>query len=100
MYRKNPGHLDALFQKGNQLAALGMHKKALIAYDKVLEKIAGNVSVIYAKARSMAALNEIEESFKLLRSAVKQSTQIKDWAKEDEIFDRFLDDPEFESIVK
>ena len=77
-----------------------MHKKALIAYDKVLEKIAGNVSVIYAKARSMAALNEIEESFRLLKSAAKQSKQIKDWAKEDEVFDRFLDDPEFESIVK
>ena len=98
--RINPQHLDALFQKGNQLAALDMHKKAVSVFDKVLEKFGGNVSVIYAKSRSLAALNEIEESFKLLKNAVKQSRQIKDWAKEDEIFDRFLDDPEFESIVK
>ena len=91
--RINPQHLDALFQKGNQLAALDMHKKAVSVFDKVLEKFGGNVSVIYAKSRSLAALNEIEESFKLLKNAVKQSRQIKDWAKEDEIFEYIFGKP-------
>ena len=56
--------------------------------------------MVYAKSRSKAALNEIEESLSLLKEATKQSKIIKMWAREDEIFLKFFDDPEFESIVR
>ena len=69
-------------------------------FDKVLAKFGRNINIVYAKARSKAALNEIEESLILLKEATKQSKIIKTWAREDEIFDRFLDDPEFESIIR
>ena len=67
VYRTNRNHLDALFQTGVQLAQLDRHEKAIIVFDKVLAKFGRNVNVVYAKARSKAALNVIEESLSLLK---------------------------------
>ena len=100
MYRANRNHLDALFHTGVELAQLNKHEKAIVVFDKVLVKFGRNINVVYAKARSKAALNEIEESLSLLKEAVKHSKTIKTWALEDELFGRFIDDPEFESIVR
>tara|TARA_B100000929_G_C15502777_1_gene417927 strand:- start:2721 stop:3062 length:342 start_codon:yes stop_codon:yes gene_type:complete len=100
VYRSNRNHLDALFHTGVELAQLDRHEKAIVVFDKVLTKFGRNINVVYAKARSKAALNEIEESLSLLKEAAKQSKMIKTWAREDEIFGRFIDDSEFESIIR
>ena len=100
VYRSNRNHLDALFHTGVELAQLNKHEKAIVVFDKVLTRFGRNINVVYAKARSKAALNEVEESLSLLKEATKQSKIIKTWAREDEIFLKFFDDPEFESIVR
>ena len=100
VYRSNRNHLDALFHTGVELALLDRHEKAVVVFDKVLTKFGRNINVVYAKARSKAALNEIEESLSLLKEAAKKSKMIKTWAREDEIFGRFIDDSEFESIIR
>ena len=100
VYRSNRNHIDALFHTGVELAQLDRHEKAIVVFDKVLVKFGRNVNVVYAKARSKAALNEVEESLSLLKEAVKQSKMIKTWAREDEIFEKFFDDAEFESIIR
>ncbi len=75
-------------------------EKAITVFDKVLTKFGRNISVVYAMARSKAAINEVEESLSLLKEAAKQSKTIKTWAREDEIFEKFFDDPEFENIIR
>ena len=98
--RMNRNHLDALFHVGIEFAQLDKHEKAVQIFDKVLERFGANVNVIYAKSRSKAALNQIDESFSLLREATKRSKIIKTWAREEKIFERFFDNPEFEKIIK
>ena len=100
VYRANRNHLDALFHTGVELAHLDRHEKAITVFDKVLTKFGRNISVVYAMARSKAAINEVEESLSLLKEAAKQSKTIKTWAREDEIFEKFFDDPEFENIIR
>ena len=73
VYRSNRNHLDALFHTGVELAHLDRHEKAITVFDKVLTKFGRNISVVYAMARSKAAINEVEESLSLLKEAAKQS---------------------------
>ena len=56
--------------------------------------------MVYAKARSKAALNHVEEAFALLNVAIKSSKTIKLWARIEKIFEKFYDDPEFQKMVK
>ena len=103
VYRNNRNHLDAYFQTGIQLAELGRHEQAVKVFDNILkkyEKFRDNANVIYAKARSKAALDETGEALELLRLATKRSKEIKKWAVEEKAFDRLLGTPEFEDIVK
>ena len=100
VHRANPQHLDALFHKGIELAELERHEKAIEVFDKILDRHKGNVNVVYAKARSKAALNEVNEAFDLLNVAIKQSKTIKLWARKEKVFQKFYDDPEFQRMVK
>jgi tetratricopeptide (TPR) repeat protein len=100
VHRANPQHLDSLFHKGIELAELERHEKAIEVFDKILDKHKGNVNVVYAKARSKAALNEVNEAFDLLNVAIKQSKTIKLWARKEKVFQKFYEDPEFQRMVK
>ena len=60
--REHPRHTDSLFHKGIELAELEdmkMHSKFLINYYQNIRIIA---NVQYAKARSLAELDQIEQS--------------------------------------
>lgn len=93
--------MDAFFQKGVQLAELDQHKKALDVFDELLKKYKDNVNVIYAKSRSMAALEKYPESLELLKQAVSKSPKvIRAWAKEEPIFTKLHSNDEFRKIVK
>ena len=72
----------------------------LYLHDKILSRHQGNVNVVYAKARSKAALNDVEEAFSLLNVAIKNSKTIKLWARKEKVFEKFYDDPEFQKMVK
>ena len=100
VYIANPQHLDSLFHKGIELAELERHEKAIEVFDTILSKHQGNINVVYAKARSKAALNDIEEAFALLNVAIKNSKTIKLWARKEKIFEKFYDDPEFQKMIK
>ena len=56
--------------------------------------------MVYAKARSKAALNDVEEAVALLNVAIKSSKTIKLWARKEKVFEKFYDDPEFQKMVK
>ena len=64
--------MDAYFHKGMELAELGKHDKALTIFDKLLQIHEGNVNVIYAMARSNAAIANIGRALYLLELAVKK----------------------------
>jgi len=100
VHRANPQHLDSLFHKGIELAELERHEKAIEVFDNILDKHKGNINVVYAKARSKAALNEVNEAFDLLKVAIKHSKTIKLWARKEKVFEKFYDDPEFQRMVK
>ena len=89
-----------MFHKGIELAELERHEKAIEVFDKILDKHKGNVNVVYAKARSKAAMNEVNEAFDLLNLAIKQSKAIKLWARKEKVFQKFYEDPEFQRMVK
>ena len=82
------------------MAELERHEKAIEVFDKILDKHKGNINVIYAKARSKAAVNEVNEAFDLLKIAIKNSKTIKLWARKEKVFEKFYDDPEFQRMVK
>jgi len=93
--------MDAFFHKGIELAELDKHKQAIEIFDKLLSKHKNNVNVIYAKSRSKAALEEIEDSLSLLKQAISQNPKvIKKWAKQEKIFERFQEDERFKKLVK
>jgi tetratricopeptide (TPR) repeat protein len=93
--------MDALFHKGIELAELGNHKQSIEIFDKILSKHKDNVNVIYAKSRSNAAIGEIDQSFELLKKAVSKNPKaIKQWAKQEKIFESLLEDERFRRIIK
>ena len=51
--------MDAFFHKGMEVAELGKHERALEIFDKLFQIHEGNVNVIYAMARSNAAMNNV-----------------------------------------
>jgi tetratricopeptide (TPR) repeat protein len=92
--------MDAFFHKGIELAEIGKHDEAIKNFDTLLKKHVNNVNVIYAKARSKAALNEIDESLALLKQAISKSPKvIKKWAKQEKIFEKLQDDERFRKII-
>ena len=93
--------MDAFFHKGMELAELGKHDKALAIFDKLLQMHEGNVNVIYAMARSNAAIANIGRAIYLLELAVKKDKKtIKKWALEDEFFDSLQDEPKFRKLIR
>ena len=92
--------MDAFFHKGMESAELGKHEKALEIFDKLLQMHEGNVNVIYAIARSNAAISNVDKALYLLEQAVKKDRKtIKKWAIEDEFFDSLRDDPKFRKLI-
>ena len=99
--KNHPQHKDALFHKGIELAELDKHKQAIEIFDRLLSKHKDNVNVIYAKSRSKAALDELEESLVLLKKAISYNPKvIKKWAKQEKIFERFQEIEQFRKLVK
>ena len=93
--------MDALFHKGIELAELERHEKAIEVFSKILSKNKDNANIIYAKARSEAALGNYQESMELLKKAVVlNSKTIRDWAKKEKIFEKLHDNEQFKKIVK
>ena len=93
--------MDAFFHKGIELAELGKHKRALEIFEKLLQLHKDNVNVIYAMARSNAAISNIDKALYLLEQAMKKDRKtIKRWAAEDEFFDSLFDEPKFRKLVK
>jgi tetratricopeptide (TPR) repeat protein len=62
--------MDALFHKGIELAELDRHEKAIEIFTKILSKHKDNANIIYAKARSNAALGNYLEAMDLLKRAI------------------------------
>ena len=96
----NPSHQDSQFHKGIELAELGQHEKAIKIFDRVLDKFGNNINLLYAKSRSKIALNQINEGLELLRISVKNSKDIKEWAKKEKLFEKIYDDKRFQQIVR
>ena len=69
---ETPQTYGCIFHKGMELAELGKHDKALAIFDKLLQIHEGNVNVIYAMARSNAAISNIGRALYLLELAVKK----------------------------
>jgi tetratricopeptide (TPR) repeat protein len=93
--------LDAFFHKGIELAELGKHERALEIFDELLRMHKDNVNVIYAMARSHAAISNVDRALYLLEQAVKKDRKtIKKWAVEDEFFDSLQEEPKFRKLVK
>ena len=93
--------MDAFFHKGMELAELGKHDKALAIFDKLLQVHEGNVNVIYAMARSNAAISNIGRALYLLEQAVKKDRKtIKKWALEDGFFDSLQNEPKFRKLIR
>ncbi len=92
--------MDAFFHKGIELAEIGKHERALEIFDKLLQLHKDNVNVIYAMARSHAAISNVDRALYLLEQAIKKDQKtIKKWAIEDEFFDSLLDEPKFRKLV-
>ena len=99
--QKHPKHMDALFHKGMELAEIGKHDKALAIFGGLLQIHEGNVNVVYAMARSNAAIANVGRALYLLEQAVKKDRKtIKKWAIEDEFFDSLQDEPKFRKLMK
>ena len=98
--RTDPNDVEVMLKLGYSRFHLDDHSEAMRVYDKILDKHKGNINVVYAKARSKAALNEVNEAFDLLNVAIKHSKTIKLWARKEKVFEKFYDDPEFQRMVK
>ena len=60
-----------------------------------------NVNVIYAKARSKAALEKYPEALELLKQAISRNPKIiRKWAKEESIFTVLHNNDKFRALVK
>ena len=94
-------HIDAIFHKGIELAELGKHDKAIEIFGKILLKHQGNANIIYAKSRSEAALGHYPESMELLKKAIQINDKtIREWAKEEKIFEPLHENEQFRKMVK
>lgn len=93
-------HPDVTFQIGIQTAELGKHAQAL----KIFEGISGhsnNVNILYALARSRAALEEYSTAMDLLKKAVAKSPKvIREWAREEDAFKPLYHNERFRKLVK
>jgi hypothetical protein len=57
--------------------------------------------VIYAKSRSKAALGMYPESLELLKLAISKSPKIiREWAKEEKVFEKLHGNDQFRKLVK
>ena len=84
-----------------ELAELEKHEEAIKIFDEVLQKHRDNINIIYAKARSKAALDQLPESLELSRKAVsREGKTIREWAKKEKIFEKLYDNEEFKRLVK
>jgi tetratricopeptide (TPR) repeat protein len=93
--------MDALFHKGIELAELENHKKAIEIFDQILTKFNDNANIIYAKSRSKSALGEFPESLELLKRAIELNPKtIRNWAKDEKIFERLHNNEQFRKMVK
>ena len=54
--------ITALFSKGNALAAKAQYREALKYYEKILEKVPGNLDVINNRANCLSALGRYEQA--------------------------------------
>jgi len=82
-------------------AELEKHERAIEIFDKILKEHKDNVSIIYAKSRSKAALKQYPQALELLRQAVsKNSKVIRAWAREESIFKSLHTNSEFRRIVR
>ena len=83
------------------MAELGEHEKAIKIFDSILAKHKDNVNIIYAKSRSFAAIGDYVTSMKLLKESVSKSPKvIREWAKEEKIFEKLHGNEEFRKLVK
>ena len=79
--------------------SVGKHLDALIIFDKILSSNE-NVNVIYAKARSKAAIGNVDESLEFLKKAIKKDPKaVKNWIKSEKIF-QSIHDERIEKIIK
>ena len=62
--------------RGWKLTELDRHQKALDVFDAILAKNKDNINVIYAKARSKAALGQYSQAMELLTKAVSGSPKV------------------------
>ena len=76
-------------------------KSIAFCIDEISKKFKDNVNVVYAKSRSLAALERYPESLELLKKAVSGSPKvIRAWAKEEPIFTKLHSNDQFRRIVK
>ena len=93
--------MDAYFHKGIELAELGNHEKAIRIFDEILPKHKDNVNIVYAKSRSFAAIGDYATAMKLLKESVSKSPKtIREWAKEEKIFEKLHGNDEFRKLVR
>ncbi len=89
-----------MFHKGIELAEIDEHYQAISIFDELLSTYKNNVNVMYAKARSKAALNENTEAIELLKKSISKEKAIRDWAREEKVFEKFYKNDEFKKLVK
>ena len=93
--------MDAFFHKGIELAELDKHVKAIEIFDKILSKHKDNVNIIYAKSRSKAALGEFPQALELLKQSISKNPKIiRNWAKEEPVFNKLHSNEQFRKLIK
>ena len=76
-------------------------RRRLDVFDAILAKNKDNINVIYAKARSKAALGQYSQAMELLTKAVSGSPKvIRVWAREEKVFQVFHSERWFRKLVK
>ena len=86
---------------GVQTCALPIYEKAIRVFDDLLRQKKDNVNVMYAKARSLAALEQDAPALEMLKKAIsKDPKTIRKWAKAEKIFERYHENDQFRRIVR
>lgn len=92
--------IQNIYRRGLQLAKCGIFSDAMNCFDKVLRQNPNHAEAVFAKACLLSMRGEKEEALKLLNFVVGLRPEYKESVRENQVFEKLKDDPQFDHILR
>lgn len=91
---------QSIYRKGLRLAKCGIYSEALDCFDKAVQLNPDYAEAMFAKACLLSVRGEKEEALRLLNFVVDLRPEYKESVRENQVFEKLKDDPQFDHILR